>query len=79
VVFWITILLHVVSIAVSASGLFLPVDSADAFHAAELALLKKQNVLIIFNEMYRIVMVVLFTSFAYDSAKRQLKRENPTK
>jgi hypothetical protein len=73
VVFWITIVLHVASIAVSASGLFLPASSA------EFALLQKQNVLIIFNEIYRIVMVVLFTSFAYDSAKRQLNRENLTK
>ena len=73
IVFWITILLHVASIAFSASGLFLPVNSP------ELALLQKQNVLIIFNEIYRIVMVLLFTSFAYDSANRQLKRENLTK
>jgi hypothetical protein len=34
-----------------------------------------QNVLIIFNELYRIAMMLLFTSFAYDSANRQLKRE----
>jgi hypothetical protein len=41
--------------------------------------LKQQNVLVIFNNIYRIVMVFLFTSFAYDSAKRQLKREDLTK
>ena len=79
VVFWITILLHVVSIAISAWGFIFPVNSTDMFNATEIALLQKQNVLIIFNEIYRIIMVVLFTSFAYDSAKRQLKRENLAK
>ena len=79
VVFWITILLHVASIAVSALGFILPVNSADVFNATELANFQNQGVLIIFNEIYRIIMVVLFTSFAYDSAKRQLNRENLTK
>jgi hypothetical protein len=41
--------------------------------------IKQQNVLIIFNDMYYLTMVFLFTFFAYDSAKRQLKRENLTK
>ena len=40
---------------------------------------RKANILIIFNEIYRIVMAVLFVAFAYDSANRQLKRENLTK
>jgi uncharacterized membrane protein len=79
VVFWLTILLHVISIAISAWGFIFHVNSTDMFNATEIALLQKQNVLIIFNEIYRIIMVVLFTSFAYDSAKRQLKRENLTK
>ena len=35
---------------------------------------KKQNVLVIFNNVYRIIMVFLFTFFAYDSAKHQLKK-----
>ena len=37
---------------------------------------KKQNVLVIFNNVYRIAMVFLFTFFAYDSAKMQLKKTN---
>ena len=74
VVFWLTILLHVASVAFSVVGLVLTSNLAEVPNAAELALLQKQNVLIIFNEIYRIVMVVLFTSFAYDSAKRQLNR-----
>jgi hypothetical protein len=46
---------------------------------AQNVLLKKQNVLVIFNNVYRIVMVFLFTFFAYDSAKAQLKKTNLTK
>ena len=79
VVFWLTILLHVASVAFSVVGLVLTSNLAEVPNASELALLQKQNVLIILNEIYRIVMVVLFTSFAYDSAKRQLNRENLTK
>lgn len=79
VVFWLTILLHVASVAFSVVGLVLTANLAEVPNGAELALLQKQNVLIIFNEIYRVVMVVLFTSFAYDSAKRQLNRENLTK
>ena len=79
VVFWLTILLHVASVAFSVVGLVLTSNLAEVPNASELALLQKQNVLIIFNEIYRIIMVVLFTSFAYDSAKRQLERENLTK
>ena len=79
VVFWLTILLPVASVAFSVVGLVLTSNLAEVPNAAELALLQKQNVLIIFNEIYRIIMVVLFTSFAYDSAKRQLNRENLTK
>jgi hypothetical protein len=74
VVFWLTILLHVASVAFSVVGLVLTSNLAEVPNAAELALLQKQNVLIILNDIYRIVMVVLFTSFAYDSAKRQLNR-----
>ena len=36
-------------------------------------------VLDIFNNIYRVVMVFMFTFFAYDSAKAQLKKTNPTK
>ena len=79
VTFWLIILLHVLSIAFSVSGLVFTGTSAEVPNGADLALLQKQNVLIIFNEIYRIVMVVLFVAFAYDSANRQLKRENLTK
>lgn len=72
VVFWITILLHVASIVISVSGFVIIGNIADA----PVALFQNQGTLIIFNEIYRIVMVFLFTSFAYDSAKMQLKREN---
>ena len=40
---------------------------------------KQQTVLVIFNNLYRIAMVFLFTFFAYDSAKMQLKKTNLTK
>ena len=70
----ITILLLAVTILTSATGLiFAPSDGA------EIILLKKQNVLIIFNNLYRIAMVFLFTFFAYDSAKMQLKKTDLTK
>jgi hypothetical protein len=79
VVFWLTILLHVVSILFSLSGFIAIGTSAEASIGEELVTLLKQNALIIFNEIYRIIMVVLFTSFAYDSAKRQLEREKDAK
>ena len=79
VVFWITILLHIASIAFCLSAYILPGSAAEVTNATDVAMRSNQNVLIIFNEIYRIVMVVLFTSFAYDSAKRQLKREDLTK
>lgn len=53
------------SVAFSVVGLVLTANLAEVPNGAELALLQKQNVLIIFNEIYRVVMVVLFTSFAY--------------
>ena len=68
------ILLLAFSILISAAGLiFAPSDGA------EIILLKKQNTLIIFNNLYRIAMVFLFTFFAYDSAKAQLKKTNLSK
>ena len=75
VVFWITIILHVVSIAISVAGFVIIGNIADA----PVDLLQKQGMLVIFNDVYRIIMVVLFVAFAYDSANRQLKRENLTK
>ena len=41
--------------------------------------IKQQNVLIIFNDIYYLIMIFLFTFFAYDSAKHQLKKTNLTK
>lgn len=75
VTFWLTVILHVVSIASSVAGFVIIGNIADA----PVALLQKQGMLVIFNDVYRIIMVVLFTSFAYDSAKVQLKKTNLTK
>lgn len=70
----VTILLTVVDILMSASGIiFIPSEGS------EIVLLKKQNMLLIFNNVYRIVMIFLFTFFAYDSAKAQLKKANLSK
>jgi hypothetical protein len=41
--------------------------------------IKQQNVLIIFNDIYYLIMIFLFTFFAYDSAKHQLKKTDLTK
>lgn len=79
VIFWITILLHVVAIVISIAGFVVIGTIPNAPVGAELAFLKNQGMLVIFNDVYRILMVLLFTSFAYDSAKRQLKRENLAK
>jgi hypothetical protein len=72
ITYWATIVLHVVSIVICVGGLVALVGTT----GAEAAVYKQQNALIIFNDVYRIIMVMLFTSFAYDSATRQLKREN---
>ena len=40
---------------------------------------KKQNMLVIFNNIYRITMVFLCAFFAYDSAKHELKKANLSK
>ena len=69
VTFWLTIILHVASIAFCITPLLLSGSSAEASNVQQL-------VLIVFNDIYRTIMVILFTSFAYDSANRQLKREN---
>jgi hypothetical protein len=69
-----TVALLTLSILISTTGLiFAPSDEA------QMVLLKKQNALIIFNNAYRIAMVFLFTFFAYDSAKAQLKKTDLTK
>ena len=65
----VTILLTALDILISVSGLILVPSEG-----SEIILLKKQNMLLIFNNVYRIVMIFLFTFFAYDSAKMQLKK-----
>ena len=60
----ITILLLVGDMIISISGLF----------NAPTEMLKMHTTLVLFNNMYRIAMVFLFTFFAYDSAKAQLKK-----
>ena len=42
-------------------------------------LFKKQIMLDIFNKAYHVIMIFLFTFFAYDSAKAQLKKANLAK
>ena len=66
----ITLLLLAGDMFISIHGLvFAPID----------ILLKKHTALVLFNTFYRIVMIFLFTFFAYDSAKAQLKKTNLTK
>ena len=67
----ITILLHVVTIGMSIYSVFTGV-AIKTPNGIELDLFQKQNLLVIFNNLYRIAMVFLFTFFAYDSAKKQL-------
>ena len=74
VTFWIIILLHVVSIAISVSGFVMFGNATNMTGEVNIAVAQQEATLIVFNEIYRIIMVVLFTSFAYDSAKRQLNR-----
>ena len=78
-IYWITILLHVVAIAISVAGFVIFGNGAEVPNGIDIANQQNQGILVIFNDVYRIVMVVLFTSFAYDSANRQLKRENLAK
>ena len=75
-IYWITILLHVASIAFCIFGIVFLGIYGEAYNVAETPILQKNGALIAFNELYRTIMVVLFTTFAYDSANRQLKREN---
>jgi hypothetical protein len=65
----ITVLLLVVDSFNGISGLiFVPSE-----------ILKKQTMLVLFNNAYRLTMIFLFTFFAYDSAKMQLKKANLSK
>ena len=71
----ITILLHVVTIGMSIYSVVTGV-AIKTPNGIELDLFQKQNLLVIFNNLYRIAMVFLFTFFAYDSAKKQLSKIN---
>ena len=74
IIFAITALLLAVDILMNLTGLiFAPSESITD------TLLKKQLALVIFNNVHRLIMLILFTTFAFDSAKRQLKREELTK
>ena len=42
-------------------------------------IMKSQGMLVIFNDIYCLLMIFLFTFFAYDSAKAQLKKTDLTK
>ena len=69
----ITILLHVVTIVLGTCGIIFG-KASEAPNGMDLTLLQQQVVLVIFNNLYRIAMVFLFTFFAYDSAKKQLNK-----
>ena len=69
----ITILLHVVTIGMSIYSVVTGV-TIKTQNGIELDLFQKQNILVIFNNLYRIAMVFLFAFFAYDSAKKQLSK-----
>ena len=67
----ITILLHLVVIGMDIFGLLFGEPSVTP-NGIGLDIFKNQIILVIFNNLYRIAMVFLFTFFAYDSAKKQL-------
>ena len=71
----ITVLLHVVTIGISINGLIL-LNTTKVPSKVDVNLLNRHNMLVIFNNLYRILMVFLFTFFAYDSAKKQLSKVN---
>ena len=69
----ITVLLHVVTIGISINGLILLSKTTSNI---DVNLHSSYNMLVIFNNLYRVVMVFLFVFFAYDSAKKQLSKVN---
>ena len=69
----ITVLLHVVIIGISVNGLILLSKTTSNI---DVNLHSSYNMLVIFNNLYRVVMVFLFVFFAYDSAKKQLNKVN---
>ena len=72
----ITVLLHVVTIGISGNGLILLSKTTSNI---DITLHSSYNMLIIFNNIYRIIMVFLFAFFAYDSAKKQLNKVDLSK
>ena len=71
----ITILLHLVVIGMGIFGILFGEPSVTP-NGIGLDIFKNQIILVIFNNLYRIAMVFLFTFFAYDSAKKQLSKVN---
>ena len=67
----ITVLLHVVIIGISVNGLILLSKTTSNI---DVNLHSSYNMLVIFNNLYRVVMVFLFAFFAYDSARKQLNK-----
>ena len=67
----ITVLLHVVTIGICINGL---IHLSKPTSNIDVNLHSSYSLLIIFNNLYRIAMVFLFTFFAYDSAKKQLNK-----
>ena len=72
----IAVLLHVVTIGISGNGLILLSKTTSNI---DITLHSSYNMLIIFNNIYRIIMVFLFAFFAYDSAKKQLNKVDLSK
>ena len=74
----ITLLLHVVGIVLAIIAL-VSLNGAPVSNSADISIYQNHLALVIFNNVNRIAMVVLLAIFAYDSANRQLKRDNATK
>ena len=74
----ITILLHVITIVFGSYGFILG-KTLESPNGIDLNLFQQQGMLVIFNDIYCLLMIFLFTFFAYDSAKAQLKKTDLTK
>ena len=74
----ITLLLHVVGIVLAVIAL-VSLNGASVSNSADISIYQNHLALVIFNNVNRIAMVVLLAIFAYDSANRQLKRDNTAK
>lgn len=69
--------LCIISILLLALGIILAIyqlSFASVESVQNVIMKKQQTVLVLFNDMYRITMIVLSAFFAYDSAKMQLKK-----